>query len=719
MRRRGRPLFLLPSALLLLSRGAASRRRLQLGCDPCAGDESSSSFRVRPGTGCKEYVQCVNGANMGVLSCQGDTIYDQANGYCNWATSTTCVDPTCPPTAAPATYEPTIAAGGCPNPCPAGYTGFEVVPGAKCKQYVACDNGKAMEQLECQGDTVFSRDKGFCDWPSNVKCERTTCPPTPAPVTYEPTPPAENCENPCPQGFSGFATVPGSKCKRYASCENGAVAQELECFGETMFNQEARYCDYPSSYSCERVTCPARTELPTESPTESPTERPTISPSEKPTISPAAEILIALPTTDVTAKDVALPTAIDTPAPAEVPIVGGEVPSGPFLSSSPNGSFDSSPNSSLSGSLNPSVSYSVDVWISSGTSRPAVPRTALPTRPPTPRPTRTPRPTTPKPTSRPTSPYQELRSHLTEREDSINSVVLQSNGRPSAAYTFADFMVGLEVAVYQLPRNKAFFVGEGAPGRLPRLSGAEYGLVNIAAFLANAMEEGIRIDSCDEWNTDFMFDGLREKYPLSNSCGQHGRSYQDEECQPNEPFQCAANNAMQLSAVYGNSVQGIPPFMCAARIFDGGEEIFPGYYDSVEKRVIPSAYSNTLGRTDIEGCCWWGRGALLTRGRCITGKLDKFIGQGAAERGVYVYPDINFCSNPEAICNDRRTNELRWVLGMLEWSDRVQSYSNIDGGWTYVNELKRFVDGGMEDETFFDGVINILKRNCHDDSCPN
>jgi hypothetical protein len=308
---------------------------------------------------------------------------------------------------------------------------------------------------------------------------------------------------------------------------------------------------------------------------------------------------------------------------------------------------------------------------------------------------------------------------LTEREDAINSIVLQSNGRPSAAYTFADFMAGLEVAVYQLPMNKAFFVGEGAPGRLPRLSGAEYGLVNIAAFLANAMEEGIRIDSCDEWNTDFMFDGLREKYPLSNSCGQHGRSYQDEECQPNEPFQCAANNAMQLSAVYGNSVQGIPPFMCAARIFDGREEIFPGYYDSVEKRVIPSAYSNTLGRTDIEGCCWWGRGALLTRGRCITGKLDKFIGQGAVERGVYVYPDINFCSNPEAICNDRRTNELRWVLGMLEWSDRVQSYSNIDGGWTYVNELKRFVDGGMIDETFFDGVINILKRNCHDDSCPN
>lgn len=24
------------------------------------------------------------------------------------------------------------------------------------------------------------------------------------------------------------------------------------------------------------------------------------------------------------------------------------------------------------------------------------------------------------------------------------------------------------------------------------------------------------------------------------------------------------------------------------------------------------------GRTDLEGCCWWGRGALLTRGVCKT-----------------------------------------------------------------------------------------------------
>lgn len=44
---------------------------------------------------------------------------------------------------------------------------------------------------------------------------------------------------------------------------------------------------------------------------------------------------------------------------------------------------------------------------------------------------------------------------------------------------------------------------------------------NIAAFLANAMDEGIRIDSCDEWNMDSVQnDG---KLPLSNLCGQFGR----------------------------------------------------------------------------------------------------------------------------------------------------------------------------------------------------
>lgn len=38
-------------------------------------------------------------------------------------------------------------------------------------------------------------------------------------------------------------------------------------------------------------------------------------------------------------------------------------------------------------------------------------------------------------------------------------------------------------------------------------------------------------------------------------------------------------------------------------------------------------------RTDVEGCCWWGRGAIQTTGICNFGKLNYFIGAKAAKRG--------------------------------------------------------------------------------------
>lgn len=129
------------------------------------------------------------------------------------------------------------------------------------------------------------------------------------------------------------------------------------------------------------------------------------------------------------------------------------------------------------------------------------------------------------------------------------------------------------------------------------------------------MVEGIRIDSCDEWNEDYLFEDGRRKYPIPNSCGQYGRSYQDEICDISEPFECALDMTRNITAAEGNEYQNVPPFSCRPREFDGLVEVYPGYYDDVDKSVVQSAYSNTLGRTDIESCCWWGRGVLLTRGR--------------------------------------------------------------------------------------------------------
>jgi hypothetical protein len=46
---------------------------------------------------------------------------------------------------------------------------------------------------------------------------------------------------------------------------------------------------------------------------------------------------------------------------------------------------------------------------------------------------------------------------------------------------------------------------------------------------------------------------------------------------------------------------------------------------------------------------------------------------------------------------------------------RVQSYNQ--GGWGYIPELIKFVDGGMVDDSFIEAISGILIRGCHDDSC--
>jgi hypothetical protein len=79
-----------------------------------------------------------------------------------------------------------------------------------------------------------------------------------------------------------------------------------------------------------------------------------------------------------------------------------------------------------------------------------------------------------------------------------------------------------------------------APGAVLETS-LVYGLVNVAAYLAQAMTDSIIQDACDELNVDYLDDddsdgrGLDDgrdifRFPISNACGQHGRSYEDESC---------------------------------------------------------------------------------------------------------------------------------------------------------------------------------------------
>ena len=211
-------------------------------------------------------------------------------------------------------------------------------------------------------------------------------------------------------------------------------------------------------------------------------------------------------------------------------------------------------------------------------------------------------------------------------------------------------------------------------------------------------------------------------YPLSNACGQGGGSYA--KSLPNacpasdELYACDVDPAMKITSASKSTHERDtpPPLECRPRAAD---ETVTGHYDPMlawqdrdgrvvneEGNVVPSEF----GRADVEGCYWWGRGTLGTRGTCNLGKLDYYLEARAAREGRDArYPDADFCANPEAICaNGTRTMTMgmRWDVALFEWAERVQSYSD-DAGWNYVEELARFATGEGD---LVGGIRFLLER---------
>lgn len=246
--------------------------------------------------------------------------------------------------------------------------------------------------------------------------------------------------------------------------------------------------------------------------------------------------------------------------------------------------------------------------------------------------------------------------------------------------------------------------------------GPWYGLANVAAFLAQAMQETIQYDACDENNWS---DHTQPPYPASAACGQLDQSYQDYACSgaivdpetgqtvPAEEVQCAVQPEMELRASSKAGWYGAPPpLFCAPRskvphsphwdnlgwcpaegkswnqgeswappfdtvsrgeVYYGPEggtshlppevlAVAPGYLDYVARstgkatgelcklsgeccmeyvgqkagswQACEGGCSNGEGtaRTDVEGCCWWGRGVIQMTGVCNFGRLNFFLG---------------------------------------------------------------------------------------------
>jgi len=318
------------------------------------------------------------------------------------------------------------------------------------------------------------------------------------------------------------------------------------------------------------------------------------------------------------------------------------------------------------------------------------------------------------PTDNPTIMHSVI-SEVLNKKNLIEEFVLKSYtadrmAYPSIRYTFASFYKSLQVMgvdtilVDDDGSDFQFLIWEGSSDKNDWI----LGLINLSAFLANVMVESIYDDTCDELN----WQEVAGRYAISNACGQEGRSYQDETC---GIYSCIVDPSMEVEAIHSaNKDRAPPPMECGP---GSGPGSYSGFWDTntgTEQKETP--YANKGGRTDIEGCCYWGRGALHTRGSCNIGKLNYFLGARAAKEGRgSLYPDIDFCLNPEATCASAVTEELKWSTAFFEWSERVQRYN--DTGWDYTDRLFDFFDDGMVDDTFIDEVGRILVRGCIPDEC--
>lgn len=201
-------------------------------------------------------------------------------------------------------------------------------------------------------------------------------------------------------------------------------------------------------------------------------------------------------------------------------------------------------------------------------------------------------------------------------------------------------------------------------------------------------------------------------------------------------MECPVDPEMTLTATTNANWYGAP-----APLYCGPASLYPttGYWDyafecsqpntnppqsctvyegqKAGREMTDVVTANRAGRTDVEGCCWWGRGAIQTTGPCNYGRLNYFLGKKAADDGrPSRYPTVDICADPGLICSSEEYPELKWIAGLFYWVDSLQDYSS--GGWDYLTELHRFVDQGMQpDDPFIDSVSGIVNRGCHNPPC--
>lgn len=372
---------------------------------------------------------------------------------------------------------------------------------------------------------------------------------------------------------------------------------------------------------------------------------------------------------------------------------------------------------------------------------------------------------------------------------------------PSEVFLWPDMLLAVEKMAGEGVAGRRLYAGPTSGNEWE--SGHQYALANLAAFLANSMQESIQYDACDENNWS------QPEYAVTSACGQLGEDYQNYHCWemadpetgemiPAEEMECAVDPEMVMVARTHAKWYGAPaPLFCAPKSiipeaprwnavsgwcptegtastqaqawaepfgsialgeihYGPGEStesvppavlaVYPHYLDYVKASIdkvsgescqmdgeccmdIDNQLSgswescaggcpNQNGRTDVEGCCWWGRGVIQTTGVCNFGKLNYFVGAKAAQRfagtdRTALYPDVDFCLDPEIVCRPDGPPDLKWVAGFFYWLESVQPYDHAGGN--YMEVLHAWVANGMDpdDHTLIDFASGIVNRGSH------
>jgi uncharacterized protein YjdB len=332
---------------------------------------------------------------------------------------------------------------------------------------------------------------------------------------------------------------------------------------------------------------------------------------------------------------------------------------------------------------------------------------------------------------------------------------------PSSVYRWEDFLVALKkMHIEGIGADYKYWLGGTADEEADAVKRAHYGLVNIAAFLAQGMKETIKYDACDEnnWSYPEHWEG-DTYYPMTSACGQLGQDYEGYglDGDGNERIEsCPKTPKAEITAVTNARWYGAPgPLFAApdsAMIYAGvSTDGSSGYWNHNGSQCTEIPETSGAGQAyqrqacqayagqkaggyvfdgsagSLEGCVWWGRGVIQTTGRYNFGLLNHYLGRShlditdAAVRTNFpipselLYPDLDFCTNPELVCTSTKHPELKWIAGLFYWMSEVQTYS--ESGWVYEDELKSYVDGGFSGNAFIDSVSGIVNRGCHNPPC--